>query len=64
MNAPPPEAIQSLRKRLTQLRGERTELTTLYPFDRINEKLRLDASIQETEALIKRLENPHAPRHP
>ena len=51
MNAPPPEAIAPLRERLAHLR---TQPSTP----------ELARAIHETEALIKQLENPHAPRHP
>jgi hypothetical protein len=51
MSPLPASAIQPLRDRLAHLRAQ-------------DETPELTRAIRETEALIKRLENPNAPRSP
>jgi len=57
--APPPEALRPLRDRHAELQREYEAM----PYDDSARPL-LAKSIHETEALIKRLENPNGPRHP
>lgn len=66
MNAPPPQAIQPLRERLAELRAEsvREPSENLIGDQWSSEFIRRRAAITELEALIKRLENNNAPRHP
>jgi hypothetical protein len=65
VNAPPAQAIAPLRERLAQLRTEATalDINPIGPDSRLA-RLKLSASIAETEALIKRLENHDGARHP
>lgn len=57
----PPQALQPLRDRLTQMRDQLAKLDSA---ELNSDPAGLKLSIAETEALIKRLENPNGSRHP
>lgn len=63
MTTIPAEAIQPLRERLTFLRTELQRCNDL-EVGAIGDAPLIERAIQETEALIKRLETSNAPRHP